>query len=286
MPHSSPRLVRLDSRHLGRPMHLWCHGWWGMPVLVVPSASGMAHEWEFGGAIEALRPWIDGGAIKLYCVETNVSWSFLGSGTLPVRYARHLRWRRFVDDELLPFIDADMQTPGARMVVAGASFGALLALNLALQNPDRFAHALCLSGRFELGPMLVDQGDGAPRWHSDAHRQSVLAEVADTMPSRTAALQAAWFDQPMAYVPGLSGSLLQHIQARTGATLVVGRGAHEGRCLPETIEMARVLKRQGIAAHLDVWGEDVSHEWVWWRRQLVHHLPQLARPEQRFRAVG
>ena len=69
MPASHAHLIRLNSRHLGRPMHVWRYGWWGTPVLVVPSASGMAHEWELGGAIEALRPWIDGGAIKLrsYC---------------------------------------------------------------------------------------------------------------------------------------------------------------------------------------------------------------------------
>ena len=175
MPASHARLIRLNSRHLGRPMHVWRYGWWGTPVLVVPSASGMAHEWELGGAIEALRPWIDGGAIKLYCVETNVSWSLLGHGPLPVRHARHLRWRRFIEDELLAFIDADMQTPGARMLVAGASFGALLALNLALQKPERVAHALCLSGRFELSPMLMDDGDGQPRWHSEAQRESVLS---------------------------------------------------------------------------------------------------------------
>ena len=283
MPPVPPRLVRIPSRHLGRPMHLWCHGGWGVPVLVVPSASGMAHEWELGGAIDALRPWIDGGAIKLYCVESNVSWSLLGDGPAGIRYARHLRWRRFVDQELLPFIDADMGSAHTRMVVAGASFGALLALNLALQSPERFMHALCLSGRFEVGGMLGDAGTA--RWHSEAHRASVVAEVAQTMPRRKDVLAAAWFDQPLAYVPGLSGGVLQRIQAHSGATLVVGQGAHEGRCLPETIQMAGVLKRQGIDARLDVWGHDVSHEWVWWRRQLVHHLPRLARVERRLGAA-
>ena len=286
MRSTSPRLLRLNSRHLGRPVHLWCHGWWGTPVLVVPSASGMAHEWELGGAIEALKPWIDGGAIKLYCVETNVSMSLLGHGSLPVRYARHLRWRRFVDEELLAFIDADMQSRGTRMLVAGASFGALLALNLALQKPERFAHALCLSGRFELAPMLSDDGDGSPRWPNHAYRDSVLEEVARTMPTRSAALAGAWFDQPLAYVPGLTGGALKRVRAQTGATLVVGQGPHEGRCLPETIKMARVLQARGIDARLDVWGHDVSHEWVWWRRQLVHHLPQLVQSSRLTHAAG
>ena len=134
--------------------------------------------------------------------------------------------------------------------------------------------------------MLNDDGDQQPRWHSDAHRDSVLAEVKRTMSTRSAAFSGAWFDQPLAYVPGLTGSDLHRVKSQTGVTLVVGQGPHEGRCLPETIKMARVLQSRGISARLDVWGHDVSHEWVWWRRQLVHHLPQLVRPGGMAQAVG
>jgi esterase/lipase superfamily enzyme len=41
--------------------------------------------------------------------------------------------------------------------------------------------------------------------------------------------------------------------------------------------MATALRSRGLQFGLDVWGDEVSHDWVWWRRQLVHHLPAVAR---------
>ena len=44
----------VPSEAMGRKMHLWRYGHYGSPVLVFPSASGMAHEWEANGMVEAL----------------------------------------------------------------------------------------------------------------------------------------------------------------------------------------------------------------------------------------
>ncbi len=249
---SSPahaRLLRLPSDHLGRPIHLWAHGWYGRPVLVLPSGSGMAHEWQLGGAIEMLQPWIDQGLIKLYCVESNVSQSWLGDAPPDLKLARHLAYERFIHDELLPWIDRDCRTANTPLIATGVSFGGFLALNLALKSPERFPRVLSLSGRFDVWPFL----DGL---------SPALGE-------------AAWHQQPMAYVPGLAGPALDRVRRSLQTTLVVGQGAHENRCIPETVEMAKVLHRQGISTHLDVWGHDVSHDWVWWRRQLRFHLGRL-----------
>ena len=272
---TTDRLLRLPSRHLPRPVHLWCHGHAGTPVLVMPSASGLAHEWQLGGAVEALRPWLDAGHFRLYCVESNVSRSWLAEGPAAPRYVRHLRYRRFLDSELLPFIEQDSGHSG-QMVVAGASFGAFLALNAALQAPERFAAALCLSGRFRVWPFFEDAALHGPEHHQDAHIQGILDEARRAFQSREGLQAGTHYDRPFAYVPGLTGHDL-HRARSVDLTLVVGQGPHEGRCLPETRQMAGVLASRGLRATLDVWGHDVSHEWVWWRRQLAFHLPRLAR---------
>ena len=44
----------LESRHMGRRIYLWQYGHFGAPVLVFPSAAGMAHEWESHGMVDAL----------------------------------------------------------------------------------------------------------------------------------------------------------------------------------------------------------------------------------------
>ena len=63
----------IPSREMGRPVHLWRYGHYGRPLLVFPSASGMAHEWDAHGMVEALGDFIDQGRLKLYCTETNVA---------------------------------------------------------------------------------------------------------------------------------------------------------------------------------------------------------------------
>ena len=35
---------------------------------------------------------------------------------------------------------------------------------------------------------------------------------------------------------------------------------------------AQALAKVGVPHWLDLWGSDVSHEWVWWRRQIRFHL--------------
>ena len=39
--------------------------------------------------------------------------------------------------------------------------------------------------------------------------------------------------------------------------------------------MAGLLQEKAIRCELDLWGYEVSHDWVWWRRQLAHHLPRF-----------
>ena len=240
------RYLRLPSDHLGRPVHLWTFGHWGAPVIAFPSAAGMAHEWRAGGAIEALRPLIVAGRIKLYCPESNVSETWMGEAAPPgARVDRHDSYERFVLDELVPWVRDDCHQPRARIGVCGASFGAFYAANFTLKQPETFPWALCLSGRYDSGTYL----DG-------------LSDL------------RAYYNQPLSYVPNLAGAELERVRRQAHLTLVVGQGAYEGRCVAETQRLAAALASRGIPHHLDVWGHDVSHEWVWWQRQLRWHFGQ------------
>ena len=63
----------VPSQAMGRKLHLWRYGHYGTPLLVFPSASGMAHEWEAHGMLDALGDFIEQGRLKLYCSESNVA---------------------------------------------------------------------------------------------------------------------------------------------------------------------------------------------------------------------
>lgn len=243
------RYLRLPSQHLGRPVHLWTYGHWGLPVIAFPTASGMAHEWQAGGAIEALEPFFSAGRLKLYCPESNIAeaWSH-AEGPPGPRLARHEAYERFVRDELIPWVAAD--SGGApRVGVVGASMGAWYACNFALRNPEPVAWALCLSGRY-----------GLDRFFSEG----VPPEL--------------YYHQPLWYVPGLRGEARDRVRRHTRFTFVVGTGPHEGGCVDETLAISRAMAAAGLPHLRDVWGRDSAHHWDWWKRQLHLHLHRLLPP--------
>jgi esterase/lipase superfamily enzyme len=242
----SARHLLLESPALGRRAHLWCFGELGRPLLVFPSNAGVAHEWQRSGMIDALGPLLAEGRMKIYCPESNVSRSFSGQGSLEERLAHLRAYERFVLDTLVPFIRADCNTNDIPIVTTGCSVGALYAALFVLKHPETFARALCLSGRYR-----------ASRFFGDPDHSEV------------------YFNDPLAFVPNLSGTALDRVRHNAHLTVVVGRGAHENRCIPETAEMGGWLQNKGIPHHLAFWGEDSAHSYPWWQKQAFHYLRQM-----------
>lgn len=236
----------LESPHLGRRVHLWTFGEVGRPLVVFPSNAGVAHEWKEGGMIDALAPLLAAGRVKIYCPETNVSKSFSGSGSVAHRMAHHHAYERFVLDTLVPFIREDCRMPNARMVATGCSVGALYASVFVLKHPETFHRALCLSGRYRTSKFF-DGGSSRDLYLND----------------------------PLAFLPNLRGPGLDRVRSQAHLTIVVGRGAFEEGCIPETAELGALLKRKGIPHHLAFWGADSTHTYPWWRKQALHYLSQM-----------
>ena len=90
--------------------------------------------------------------------------------------------------------------------------------------------------------------------------------------------EATYFANPADYVPNLHGDHLDWLRGRLSVLLVCGQGAwetHPTGSLPATRAMGAALQDKGIRCEVDLWGFDVSHDWVWWQRQLAHHLPRF-----------
>jgi len=238
------RLERIHSPQLERGISLWCYGEWGMPVLVFPTAAGMAHEWEAQGMLDSLAPLVDGGRIKLYCTESNVAEAWTRKENDPAwRIRRHDLYERFVVETLVPWIREDCRTSNIPIAVAGASLGAFYAANMALKHPEIFRWALCMSGRYAMTHFTDGFSD---------------SEV--------------YFNNPLAYVSNLSGEPLERVRRATHLVLVCGQGAYEEGCIEETQALADLCHAKGIPHQRDIWGHDVSHAWVWWQRQAQYHL--------------
>ena len=147
---------------------------------------------------------------------------------------------------LVPFIRDDLSAPHARIVATGCSVGALYSSIFALKHPETFKGALCLSGRYRTS------------WFFDGASNKDL-----------------YLNDPFAFLPNLHGPGLAHVRRNAHLTIVVGRGAHEAGCIPETVQFGQLLKAKGIPHHLALWGKESSHTYPWWQKQARHYLAQM-----------
>jgi esterase/lipase superfamily enzyme len=240
----------VPSQEMGRRVHLWCYGHYGPPLLVFPSAAGMAHEWDAHGMVEALGDFIDQGRMKLYCTESNVAEAWTRRETDPAwRIKRHQAFEAYVVRELTPYIREDCKSPEIPIAVAGTSLGAFYSANFALKYPEIFRYALCLSGRYDIS------------WLTDGYHSDEI-----------------YYNNPMAYVPQLEGEALERVREHAHLVLVCGRGKWEDGNIEDTDALANVLEAKGISHQRDLWGHDVSHQWDWWKRQARHHLSAYLPP--------
>jgi esterase/lipase superfamily enzyme len=241
----SARHVLLPSPDLDRRAHVWCFGSVGRPLVVFPSNAGVAHEWQKSGMIDALGPLLGAGRMKIYCPETNVSRSFSGKGSVQERTEALRSYERFVLRTLVPFIYEDCR--GEQPIVAtGCSVGALYASLFVLKHPETFQRALCLSGRYRASTFFGHASD---------------TEI--------------YFNDPLAFLPNLDGPALERVRRHAHITAVVGRGAHEHGCIPETAELATWLDRKRIPNLVAFWGKDSAHTYPWWQKQASHYLGQM-----------
>jgi esterase/lipase superfamily enzyme len=241
--------VHLDSPSGDAAATVAVYGHWGRPVLAFPTEGGRAWEFAENGMVGAHEDLIEGGRIKLYCVDSfdAGTWS---AGDLPLeeRARRHAIYETWILGAVVPHIRADSAGAG-EIATVGCSMGAFHALNFALKRADLFPLALCLSGNYD-----------PAAWRGWGERGD-----------------ATYFNTPVDYVPNLGGEHLDWLRSRLSVLLVCGQGQWEDTTgsLDSTRRMAGLLAAKAIGHELDLWGHDVPHDWPSWRAQLAHHLPRF-----------
>ena len=137
--------VDVPAPALGGAGTVIVHGHYGRPFLVFPSERGRAWDFENNGMVDAVRPLIDGGRCKLYCVTSHdaVSWSNR-SLSMEDRARRHAEYEQWIVDSVLPFLWDDCG--GVTEVgTIGASMGAYHALTFALRRADLFPLSISMA---------------------------------------------------------------------------------------------------------------------------------------------
>jgi esterase/lipase superfamily enzyme len=242
-------VVELWSPELGWSPRVVVHGSYGRPVLVFPSSQGRADDFETHGMVDAIRPLVEQGRVKLYCLDSwdGGSW-YRADLPLEDRARLHEAYERWVVDGAVPFVDADC---GGRqdMAVTGCSFGAYHAANIALRRADLFPLAICLSGVYDLS--VLGWGERGTSFH---------------------------LNTPLWSLAAASGEHLDWLRSRLSLLLVCGQGQWEDTtgALDSTRAFGALCADKGLRVETDLWGHDVPHDWPSWRAQLAHHLPRFA----------
>ncbi len=232
---------RWHSPRTQRELTLARWGHYGIPVLVFPTAGGDAEEIERHHLLDHLADLVDGGAIKVYSLDSTAGRALAThEGSPEHRMWLFNQYHEAIASEVVPAIQAD--TGGHEIIAAGASIGAFNALACICRYPHLFRAAVCMSGSY--------------------HVENFLGGFNDDL----------YFSSPLHFVPGLAGPQLDQLRQRM-VVLASGEGRWEDP--NQSWEVANMLGAKGIPNRVDVWGPDFDHDWPTWWQMLPTYLRQL-----------
>lgn len=233
------------SPHLGQDMEFRVYGHAGKPAIVFPSQEGRLFEYEDFGMVEAVKPWLDAGKLRLITVDGLDGQTWLNTGIHP--HHRALRandYDSYIVNEIVPFVHGI--APGQGIMVTGCSMGGYHSANTFFRHPEKFDSLIAISGVYRLKLFIDDYMD-----------------------------QSVYFHTPLAYLPNLNDhNSLEHMR-RGKIVVVVGQGEWEDDMVEDTQNLERILKAKSIPARIDYWGHDVNHDWPWWRKMMPYFLTEL-----------
>ncbi len=240
------RIETWESTALGEPASIAFYGTTGRAILLFPSATGDHLDAEDSGLVKAIEPFLLSGRLRAAAVDTINRRAWADTDVQIAEQARQQAlYSTFLEEEVVPRVQAGSGNAEARIAAAGASFGAFHAANVFFRRPDLFDALIAMSGFFDLAPNFL-------RGFSDDN---------------------CYYNNPAWYLPRLEGNYLERLRDTTAIYLVTGRGPYE---MPDaSFGLSSILSSKGIPHTLDIWGTDVSHEPVWWRKMLSHVVEKL-----------
>jgi esterase/lipase superfamily enzyme len=230
------------SGHLHKEMPVAVYGHYGFALLMIPTAAADYLEYERFQLIDALSPFINGGMLKVFSINSINTESWMNDYMNPREKAvRHQQFNSYVFEEIIPFIRTHT-SQGTHIVVCGASFGALHSMNLFLKRPDLINGVLAFSGVYDLTEYTRGYFD-----------------------------DDVYFNSPQHYIPNLSDyTILEQIRKGSPIYIFSGSGAHEDPNASRSF--ASLLYNKGITYELDIWGSEWPHDWQTWRTALPNVL--------------
>ncbi|MBR6650052.1 MAG: esterase family protein [Clostridia bacterium] len=236
--------VKTYSHALQRDMECKFYGHGGKPVLFIPCQDGRFFDFENFRMTDYWGPYIDAGLVTVLSIDTIDKETYSDNYTPAYdRIRRHEAWVSYIINEAIPMLRE--RTGRWDVITFGCSLGATHALNLFLRFPDTVRGTLALSGIFDSNYGFGNYMDELVYANSPVHYMNNMVA-----------------DHP--YIE----------KYNSGKGIVcVGTGAWE---IPDsTLRLRDIFNSKGINIWVDVWGNDVAHDWDWWYKQVEYFIPKL-----------
>ncbi len=235
------------SKALSQDMELKVYGQAGKAAVVFPAQGGRFFEYEDFGMVELVNKLIEAGRLRLFTVDSIDGQSWANWGAHPAERARrHEDYDRYIIDEVLPFARKRCGNPDQRFITTGCSMGAYHAANFFFRHPDKFDGVIALSGLYQLGMFVGEYMD-----------------------------DNVYFNSPIVYLSNLNDQWYIDLYRQSQIIICSGQGAWEEPMLADTLALKKVLEEKNIPAWIDIWGQEVNHDWPWWRKMAPYFFDKV-----------
>ncbi len=234
------------SERLFQEMPLVAYGDYGPPVLMVPTAAADFLEYERFHMIDSIEWWLENGRAKVYSINSVNRLALLNNQAAPWEKIEWLeRYDGYVVNEVLPLIRNDCRSD-VKPILTGISLGAYVAGDLFFRHPDLFGGAILFSGSYDIRSYM----DG---YYNDS----------------------VYFHNPVDYLSKLDDDYFLPILRQGSRKIIIfsGQGSYEAP--DRSQKLSDILNSKGIPHWLDIWGQDVDHDWPWWRKAMPYYFGKL-----------
>ena len=241
------------SYSLDRDMEFKVYGHAGQPIVVFPCQDGNFYDFEDRGMINTVAHHIEAGRLQIICVSCidKETWS-ASNGEHHGRIMWHEQWFNYICNEFMPRLYEIRGYCGndpyyGKVILSGASMGGYHCVNFYLRRPDLFGGCLSLSGLFHAGYFFANYND-----------------------------LNVYYNSPVDFMPNLAPDHPYVDLYRQGRIIICcGQGAWEDEAKADARALKAQFERLGVDAWVDIWGEDVNHDWPWWYIQFPYFVERL-----------
>ena len=236
------------SHNLGRQMEFKVYGHTGKPVLVFPTSKGKFYQYEDFGMIGAISGFIEEGRIQVYACDGIDGETFLAHEGHPYdRIRQHESYFSYITQEFIPLLK--QWSKGANngfehlLMTTGCSLGAYHSANMFFRFPEHFDSLIALSGVYSTEHFFGSYMD-----------------------------QETYLNSPIHYLSNLQDNGYLEKYRQSDIVICCGKGNFENQMVADTLKMKEILASKNVPAWVDIWGDDVNHDWDWWRKQMTYFL--------------